>query len=130
MQDSKSPTIAPSSAAEVDMTVEEAERNLDVIKEKRAAIFDDTKDKLLKMEQKSVFRYRQARLSIWRGREDTMIDVQEWNDRYDRKQLEKLQKEEEQLEMLLEAALVKLIQMEQSEMVLEAALEKLIKTEQ
>jgi hypothetical protein len=81
--------------------IEEAEAHLNDIREKRAAIFDDTKDKLLKMEQKSVFRYRQARLSIWRGREDTMIDVQEWNDRYDREQLEKLQKEEEQLEMLL-----------------------------
>jgi hypothetical protein len=81
--------------------IEESEALLNDIREKRAAIFDDTKDKLLKMEQKSVFKYRQERLSVWRGRENTTIDVQEWNDRYDREQLEKLQKEEEQLEMLL-----------------------------
>jgi hypothetical protein len=73
---------------------------LNDIREKRVAIFDDTKDKLLKMEQKSVFRYRQARRSIWRA-EDTMLNEQEWNVRYDREQLEKLQKEEEQLEKLL-----------------------------
>ncbi len=80
--------------------IEEAEAHLNDIREKRAAIFDDTKDGLLKMEQKSVFRYRQARRANWRA-EDTMLNEQEWNDRHDREQLEKLQKEEEQLEMLL-----------------------------
>jgi hypothetical protein len=119
----ESPTIASSSAApntypgmhpraakyymeqdakplDTKQKIEESEALLNDVREKRAAIFDDTKDKLLKMEQKSVFRYRQARLSIWRA-EDTMLNEQEWNDRYDREQLEKLQKEEEQLEMLL-----------------------------
>jgi hypothetical protein len=47
MQDIKSLTIASSSAAPVDMTTEEAVRNLDQIKEKRTAIFVDTKDGLL-----------------------------------------------------------------------------------
>ncbi len=80
--------------------IEEAEAHLNDVREKRAAIFDDTKDGLLKMEQKSVFRYRQARRANWRA-EDTMLNEQEWNDRHDREQLEKLQKEEEQLKMLL-----------------------------
>jgi hypothetical protein len=99
----KSPTIAPSSAANpraAKQKIEEAEEQLNDIREKRAAIFDDTKDGQLKMEQKSVFRYRQARRAAWKL-EDSMLNEQEWNDRHDREQLEQLQKEEEQLEMLL-----------------------------
>ncbi len=46
---------------DIKQKIEEAEAHLNDIREKRAAIFDDTKDGLLKMEQKSVFRYRQAR---------------------------------------------------------------------
>ena len=81
-------------------TIEEAEESLNGIREKRAAIFDDTKDGLLKKEEKSVFWYRHARRAIWRAA-DTMLNESEWNDQHDRGQLEKLQKEEEQLETLL-----------------------------
>ncbi len=81
-------------------TIEETEESLNGIREKRAAIFDDTKDGLLKKEEKAVFWYRHARRAIWRAA-DSMLNEQEWNDRYDQEQLEKLQKEEEQLETLL-----------------------------
>jgi hypothetical protein len=116
----KSPTIASSSAApntytamrrehymeqdakflDTKQSIEEAEERLNGIREKRAAIFDDTKDGLLKKEEDSVFWYRHARRATWRAA-DTMLNEQEWNDQHDREQLEKLQKEEEQLETLL-----------------------------
>ncbi len=55
---------------------------------------------MLKKEEKAVFWHRHARRAFWRAT-DTMLNESEWNDQYDRKQLEKLQKEEEQLETLL-----------------------------
>jgi hypothetical protein len=82
------------------MSIGEAEANLDDIREKRAAIFDETKDGLLTKKDKSVFFYRQDRQREWRLAE-CMLNESEWNDRYDQEQLEKLQKEEERMETLL-----------------------------
>jgi hypothetical protein len=44
-----------------DMSIEEPEANLNDIREKRAAIFDETKDGLLTKKDKAVFWYRQGR---------------------------------------------------------------------
>jgi hypothetical protein len=82
------------------MTNEEAEANLNEIREKRAAIFVETKDGLLTKKDKTVFWYRQNRRREWRKAE-SMLSESEWNDQHDQEQLEKLQKEEEQLETLL-----------------------------
>jgi hypothetical protein len=43
------------------MSIKEAEANLNDIREKRAAIFDETKDVLLTKKDKAVFWYRQGR---------------------------------------------------------------------
>ncbi len=74
--------------------------NLNDIREKRAAIFDETKDGLLTKKDKAIFWYRQGRRREWMASE-TMLSESEWNDQHDQEQLEKLQKVEEQLETLL-----------------------------
>ncbi len=59
-----SPKIASSSAAgSVSYSIEEGEDALNVLMEKRAAIFDDTKDGLLSLSKhdKTVFWYRRNR---------------------------------------------------------------------
>ncbi len=85
------PKIAFSSAAGVDMSIE------------TAAIFDETKDGLLKKEDKAVFWYRQGRRLAWQAAaSEVMMNESEWNDQYDRVELEKLRFMEEQLETLLE----------------------------
>ncbi len=58
---SVAPIIASSSAATRDVSIKEAEANLNDIKEERAAIFDETKDGLLMKKDKAVFWYRQGR---------------------------------------------------------------------
>ncbi len=63
-----SSNIASSSAAGdiqpmpegVDMSIETAEENLNDLRLRRAAIFDETKDGLLRKEDKAVFWYRQG----------------------------------------------------------------------
>ena len=73
---------------------------------RRAAIFDETKDGLLRKEDKAVFWYRQGRRQEWQAAAaETMLNESEWNDQHDQESLEKLQKAEEQLETLLAAHL-------------------------
>jgi hypothetical protein len=84
------------------MSVEEVEENLKDLRVKRAAVFDETKDGLLTKKDKAVFWYRQSRRQEWQAAAaETMLNESEWNDQHDQEQLEKLQKEEEQLETLL-----------------------------
>ena len=98
--------IASSPAAGVDMSIETAEDNLNDIKLRRAAIFDETKDGRLRRDStqdKAVFWYRQGRRLQWQAVEsEVMQNESEWNDQYDRVELEKLRFIEEQLESLLE----------------------------
>jgi hypothetical protein len=58
---SVAPTIASSSAAIRGMSIEEAEAKLNDIREKRAAIFVETKDGLLTKKEIAVFWYREGR---------------------------------------------------------------------
>jgi hypothetical protein len=84
------------------VSIKEAEANLNDIREKRAAIFVETKDGLLAKKNKAVFWYRQSRRREWQTvAAETMLSESEWNDQHDQGQLEKLQKEEEQMETLL-----------------------------
>ncbi len=84
------------------MSVKEVEKNLNDLRVKRAAIFDETKDGLLTKKDKAVFWYRQDRRQEWRAAAaETMLNESEWNDQHDQESLEKLRKEEEQLETLL-----------------------------
>ena len=84
------------------MSIEEAEANLNDLREKRAAIFDETKDGLLTKKDKAVFWYRQGRRQEWlAAAAETMLNESEWNDQHDQESLEKLRKAEEQLETLL-----------------------------
>ena len=84
------------------MSIEEAEEALNDLREKRAAIFDETKDGLLTKKDKAVFWYRQGRRQEWQAAAaETMLNESEWNDQHDQESLEKLRKEEEQLETLL-----------------------------
>ena len=95
--------IASSPAAGVDMSIETAVDNLNDIKLRRAAIFDETKDGRLKKEDKAVFWYREGRRLQWQAvASGVMMNESEWNDQYDRVELEKLRFLEEQLEALLE----------------------------
>jgi hypothetical protein len=95
------PTIASSSAA-TSVSIKEAETNLNDIREKRVAIFDETKDGLLTKKDKAVFWYRQSRRQEWQAvAAETMLNEAERNDQHDQESLEKLRKEEEQLETLL-----------------------------
>ncbi len=99
---SVAPIIASSSAATRDMSIKEAEANLNDIREKRAAIFDETKDGLLTKKDKAVFWYRQGRRREWQAvAAETMLSESDWNDQHDQESLEKLRKVEEQLETLL-----------------------------
>ena len=80
----------------------EAEANLNDIREKRAAIFDETQDGLLTKKDKAVFWYRQGRRREWQAAAaETMLSESDWNDQHDQESLEKLRKVEEQLETLL-----------------------------
>ncbi len=66
------------------MTIEEAEANLNEVWEKRAAIFVETKDGLLKKKDKAVFWYRQTRRHEWKAvAAETMLSESEWNERHD-----------------------------------------------
>jgi hypothetical protein len=100
---SKSPKIASSSAAGRDMSMEEAEENLNDLRVKTAAIFDETKDGLLTKKDKAVFWYRQGRRQEWQAvASEIMMNESEWNDQHDQEALKELRKAEEQLETLLE----------------------------
>ena len=98
--------IASSPAAGVDMSIETAEDNLNDIKLRRAAIFDETKDGRLRRDStqdKTVFCYREGRRLQWQAvASEVMMNESEWKDQYDREELEKLRFLEEQLEALLE----------------------------
>jgi hypothetical protein len=85
------------------MSIETAEDNLKDIRLRRAAIFDETKDGMLRKEDKTVFWYRQGRRQGWQAvASEIMMNESEWNDQYDQVELEKLRFTEEQLETLLE----------------------------
>ena len=95
--------IASSSAAGIDTSIEQAEDDLNDLRMRRAAIFDETKDGLLRKEDKAVFWYRQGRRQGWQAvASEIMMNESEWNDQYDQVELEKLRFTEEQLETLLE----------------------------
>ena len=99
----RSPKIASSSAAGADTSIEEAEVALNNLREKRAAIFDETKDGALTKKDKAVFWYRHSRRQEWQAvAAGNMLSEADWNDRYDRVELERLSFVEEQLEALLE----------------------------
>ncbi len=92
----RSPKIASSSAAGADTSFEEAEVALNNLREKRAAIFDETKDGALTKKDKAVFWYRQSRRQEWQVvAAGNMLSEADWNDRHDQESLEKLRKEEE-----------------------------------
>ena len=96
--------IASSSAAGKgeNMSIEEAQVALNNLREKRAAIFDETKDGALTKKDKAVFWYRQNRRQEWQAvAAGSMLSEAEWNDRHDQESLEKLRVVEEQLETLL-----------------------------
>ncbi len=100
--DPKSSKIASSSAAGRDTSIEQAEEDLNDLRMRRAAIFDETKDGLLTMKDKAVFWYRQGRRQGWQAvASEIMMNASEWNDQYDQVELEKLRFTEEQLETLL-----------------------------
>ena len=63
----KSPKIASSSAAGIDTSIEQAEDNLNDLRMRRAAIFSETKDGMLKKEDKAVFWYREGRRQGWQA---------------------------------------------------------------
>ena len=97
-----SPKIASSSAAGIDTSIETAEEDLNDLRMRRAAIFDETKDGLLKKEDKAVFWYRQGRRQEWQAAAaETMLNESEWNDQHDQESLEKLRKAENNLKCLL-----------------------------
>ncbi len=103
--DPHEPKIASSSAAgvDIDMSIETAPENLNVLRRRRAAIFSETKDGMLTKEEKDVFWYREGRRQAWKAVEsETMMNETEWSDRYDRVELEKLRFIEEPLVSLLE----------------------------
>ena len=101
----KSPKIASSSAAGVGigMSIETAEENLNDLRMRRAAIFSETEDGMLTKEEKAVFWYREGRRQAWKAvASEVMMNETEWNDHYDRVELEKLRFIEEPLVSLLE----------------------------
>ena len=84
------------------MSIEEAQVALNNLREKRAAIFDETKDGALTKKDKAVFWYRQSRRQEWQAvAAGNMLSEADWNDRHDQESLEKLRVEEEQLETVL-----------------------------
>ena len=98
----KSPKIASSSAARGDMSIEGIEDSLNKIMEKRAAIFDETKDGALTKKDKAVFWHRQERRREWQAvASEVMMNESEWNEQFDQESLQKLRVAEEQLETLL-----------------------------
>ena len=85
------------------MSVETAEENLNDLRMRRAAIFSETEDGMLKKEEKAVFWYREGRRQAWKAvASKVMMNETEWNDHYDRVELEKLRFIEEPLVSLLE----------------------------
>jgi hypothetical protein len=103
-----SSTAAPLSTAAVDTslqdqaTITDAEEKLDELRVLRAAIFDDTPNGKLTKRDQAVFWYREERRKQWKlEKDETMMNETEWNDEYDRGQLDKLQVLEQQLETLL-----------------------------
>ena len=77
----------------------DAESKFDELRSIRAAIFNDKPDAQLTKKDKDVFWYRGKRRTQWKQMKDeTMMNETEWNDEYDRGQLEKLQVLEQQLE--------------------------------
>jgi hypothetical protein len=83
----------------VPMTIAESESKFDELRLIRAAIFNDKPDAQLTKKDKDVFWYREKRRTQWkRMKDETMMNETEWNDEYDRGQLEKLQVLEQQLE--------------------------------
>ena len=92
-------------AGSITYSIEEGEDALKVLQEARAAIFDDTKDRLLTVTKhhRAVFWYRHHRREEWlAAAAGTMLNESEWNARHDQEALENLQKREEELETLLE----------------------------
>ena len=91
-------------AGGVTYSMEESEDALKVLQEARAAIFDDTKDRLLSVSKhhRAVFWYRQHRRNEWlAAAAETMLNEEEWNARHDQEALENLQKREEEMETLI-----------------------------
>ena len=84
------------------MSIEQAEENLNDLRMRRAAIFDETKDASLTKKDQAVFWYRHGRRQEWQAAAaETMLNESEWNDQHDQESLEKLRMAEEQLETLL-----------------------------
>ena len=98
------PKTAASPAA-IEMSIDTAEDNINELRMKRAAIFDETKDGMLRRDSaqgRAVFWYRENRRLKWQAAaSETMLNESEWKDQYDREELEKLGFLEEQLETLL-----------------------------
>ncbi len=60
------------------MSIEQAEENLNDLRMRRAAIFDETKDGLLTKQDKAVFWYRQVRRQGWQEvAAETMLNESE-----------------------------------------------------
>jgi hypothetical protein len=103
--------IAASSAAPPPssrITVEEAVENLEAVRLKRAAIFDDASDGKLIKTDKDVFWYREIRRGAWSAARAAIgfrSKEEDWNEEYDQAQLEKLRKAEEVLQSLLASCL-------------------------
>ena len=93
------------SPAAIEMSIDKAEDNINELRMKRAAIFDETKDGMLRRDSaqgRAVFWYRENRRLKWQdAASETMLNESEWKDQYDREELEKLGFLEEQLETLL-----------------------------
>ncbi len=80
----------------------DAESKFDELRLIRAAIFNDKPDAQLTKKDRDVFWYREERRRQWKlVKDETMMNETEWNDKYDRGQLEKLQVLEQQLETLM-----------------------------
>ena len=80
----------------------DAESKFDELRSIRAAIFNDKPDSQLTKRDKDVFWYREERRRQWKlVKDETMMNETEWNDKYDRGQLEKLQVLEQELETLM-----------------------------
>ena len=98
------PKTAASPAA-IEMSIDKAEDNINELRMKRAAIFDETKNGMLRRDTahgRAVFWYRENRRLKWQAEEPTqMRNESEWNDQYDRVELERLGFLEEQLDTLL-----------------------------
>ena len=98
------PKTAASPAA-IEMSIDKAEDSINELRMKRAAIFDETKDGMLRRVSahgRAVFWYRENRRLKWQAvASEVMLNESEWNDQYARVELERLGFLEEQLETLL-----------------------------